>query len=680
MERAFVIRPFGTKKDTSGTEINFEKIHTDLIKPALDAAKVGGGTTGEVVEAGNIREDMFSLILEGDLAICDVTIHNANVFYELGIRHALRKRSTILIRGEPSADVIPFDLLTDRYLRYDTAHPAASVDALVAMIQATLRTDRRTDSPVFRMMEGLPEADPALVEVVPPDFREEVERARAGGSRGWLRLLAHDVQGHRFQWTGLKLVAGAQWALKDYDGARDTLEKIPANRVDAATNLTLANLYERLYRDPATRKPDLLTWSDQAIQRVVANVQAGRTERVEAHTLRARNAKTRWRDEFEELGTLEDRCRIAMNQRLRETYEAYGQAYDEDLNGFYPGLATLQMAEIFLHLSSDAAGGWRNSFDNDDDADAYRARMAREVPTLRLMVDRAIKARLDRMEPSDPDRVWAEISAADLLFLTGTRERVLARYRHAIPPNHLFAWDAARGQLSLFAALGFREDIAREVIAAIDGQKTPDDPARKPVHLVVFAGHRVDEPGRTPPRFPEEHAPRAAQRIHETLSALKDRFQVRALASGAPGADILFHEVCDTLGIPCTMCLPMPAETYARDVFGDLDGWRGRFLNLYRAKRKDAVLELSGTTALPRWLQGTDADPWERGNRWVLKMMLTSGAHETTLLALWDGKPQGAGRGGTAHMVHIAREEGIVAITRIDTNDFSGASSVIPGV
>ena len=116
-------------------------------------------------------------------------------------------------------------------------------------------------------------------------------------SRGWLRLLAQDVGGQRFQWTGLKLVAAAQWALKDYEGARDTLEKVPANLVDAATNLMLANLYERLYRE--SRKPELLTLSDQAIQRVVGDGGADRRERVEAHALKARNAKTRWREEFE---------------------------------------------------------------------------------------------------------------------------------------------------------------------------------------------------------------------------------------------------------------------------------------------------------------------------------------------------------------------------------------------
>ena len=107
MQRAFVIRPFGKKADTAGKEIDFERIYNELIGPALDAAGLGGGTTGEVIEPGNIREDMFALIIEADLVVCDITLHNANVFYELGIRHALRKKRTVLIKGEAVKDFDP---------------------------------------------------------------------------------------------------------------------------------------------------------------------------------------------------------------------------------------------------------------------------------------------------------------------------------------------------------------------------------------------------------------------------------------------------------------------------------------------------------------------------------------------------------------------------------------------
>src|SRR6185503_1988937 len=142
MQRAFVIRPFGKKADASGTAIDFEQVHEQLIAPALKDAGLGGGTTGEIIDAGNVREDMFALIIEADLVICDITVHNANVFYELGIRHALRKKHTVLIRGEGSADTTPFDLSTDRYLAYDIANPAGALERLTSALKKTLLTDR----------------------------------------------------------------------------------------------------------------------------------------------------------------------------------------------------------------------------------------------------------------------------------------------------------------------------------------------------------------------------------------------------------------------------------------------------------------------------------------------------------------------------------------------------------
>jgi len=74
MQRAFIIRPFGKKQDRAGREIDFDHVQAALIDPSLKAVGLGGGTTGEIVEAGNIREDMFGLIFEADIVVCDMTI------------------------------------------------------------------------------------------------------------------------------------------------------------------------------------------------------------------------------------------------------------------------------------------------------------------------------------------------------------------------------------------------------------------------------------------------------------------------------------------------------------------------------------------------------------------------------------------------------------------------------
>jgi hypothetical protein len=121
--RVFVVRPFGEQEG-----IDFERVDRELIQPALarlatQGIQVAGGTTAEINHAGNIREDMFRLLVVADLVIADVSIHNANVFYELGIRHALRPRHTFMIRSA-TRHKYPFDLQTDRYLLYEAGNPA----------------------------------------------------------------------------------------------------------------------------------------------------------------------------------------------------------------------------------------------------------------------------------------------------------------------------------------------------------------------------------------------------------------------------------------------------------------------------------------------------------------------------------------------------------------------------
>jgi len=663
MQRAFIIRPFGVKKDGAGKEIDFERVHNELIAPALDAAGLGGGTTGEIIEPGNIREDMFGLIIEADLIVCDITVHNANVFYELGIRHALRKTHTVLLKGMPVADAAPFDILTDRYLPYDVGDPASKKDDLVDVIRAALASNRDTDSPIFKMIPTLPEVDPATVQVIPMDLTEEVARATRAKAGGWLRLLASEVEGRRFQWPALRLIGQAQWGLSDFEGARRTWKQVQANTPeDIEANLALANLYERQYSNE--KKPELLEASNQAIARVLNSRRTDVRQRAEALTLSGRNQKTLWRLDFETLDDLTARRERATNRGLLKAYEAYRKAYAVDLNHYWSGLAGLQLGAIALDLSRGDA--WQDAFNTKAESDDYARRLSEDVEGLRPAVRLAIQSALDRLSDDSKDRVYVDISAADLMFLTGERERrVIKAYLDAVPKSALFPWNTARRQLQLFSRLGIRAELAEAVIQELD--QHVDSPSETPdLHVIVFAGHRIDAPGRADRRFPTEAEPKARQLIGEALRGLQDgKSRVKVFASAAPGGDILLHEVCRELEIDSAICLPMPADEFGRFAFGDLDAWRARYLNLIGAR---PVLQLSDQEGLPRWLQETAIDPWQRGNRWVLEMAQTSGARTLSLIALWDSKDTGDAPGGTAHMVQIARNAGNIRIVPIDTH------------
>jgi hypothetical protein len=63
-------------------EVEFDEIDRSLIQPALARNALAGRTTGAIAQAGNIRLDMFQMLLAYDLVIADISVDNANVFYE----------------------------------------------------------------------------------------------------------------------------------------------------------------------------------------------------------------------------------------------------------------------------------------------------------------------------------------------------------------------------------------------------------------------------------------------------------------------------------------------------------------------------------------------------------------------------------------------------------------------
>src|SRR4051794_7114624 len=105
----FVIMPIGDPNlDRSKYEL-FKEIYEDVIAPAVRAATPDCECirADEIKEAGSIIRDIVSQLCDADLVIADLTDKNPNVFYELGVRHALGK-PTILISQR--IEDVPFDL------------------------------------------------------------------------------------------------------------------------------------------------------------------------------------------------------------------------------------------------------------------------------------------------------------------------------------------------------------------------------------------------------------------------------------------------------------------------------------------------------------------------------------------------------------------------------------------
>ena len=71
-------------------------------------------------------------------------------------------------------------------------------------------------------------------------------------------------------------------------------------------------------------------------------------------------------------------------------------------------------------------------------------------------------------------------------------------------------------------------------------------------HNVIFTGHMIDKPDRKSPRFPPGKELAVQNEIEKRMGVISGQFpdQVRGIASGACGGDIIFHETCQKFNIP----------------------------------------------------------------------------------------------------------------------------------
>ncbi|MDQ6760943.1 MAG: hypothetical protein M3Z32_13910 [Acidobacteriota bacterium] len=639
---AFIVRPFGKKKD-----IDFDAVERDLIDPALTRLGVTGRTTAEITRAGNIRSDMFELLLTADLVIADISIHNANVFYELGVRHALRDKRTFLLRA--SIDEVPFDLKTDRYLSYDPAKPGACLEALVAGLFATIRGEQ-TDSPVFAMVPGLPVQDVSRFVIVPAQFREEVDRAFASKEAGDLQFLVAETSGLRWRREGLRVIGEAQFRLKDMSHAVRTWEAVRGElEFDVQANLRLGTIYQKL--------GDLAS-STQALTRIIEKKDLSTEQIAEARALLASNAKTSWIADWWKLPAAGRPAAALRSGCLFDAFDEYEKGFAANLNHYYSGLNALAMVTIITELAAAAPDTWLERY-GEDDAPVKLRQYTKQRTQLTGAVDFSIRAERQRLARSDREDVWLDVSYADFSCLTG-RTTVAQDYRDALRNLDPFSADAVRRQLDLYQALGILTKPVNSSLPVFPAGPEVTTTA-KPT-FILFTGHRVDDDGRPKPRFPKNQQATARDAIQKEVRKVVQSAPgpVIAVSGGASGGDLLFMEICEELKIERRMFLIMPRDEYvAASVEPSGDDWVTRFDHQYETAQRRVYQR---SKDMPSWL---DPKPnysiWERCNLWMLENVLWHGAQNTTLIALWDGAG-GDGPGGTKHMVDSMRGRGARSI------------------
>lgn len=178
----FVLMPFGIKPTGDGGSINFDEVYTQIISPAIDRAGLESLRADEEQCGGIIHKPMYERLILSEFAVADLTTANANVFYELGLRHAVRRHSTVMMFAEGSR--LPFDVNGLRALPYKLTAagvpdaPAASIEALAALLLAA-RQRADVDSPLYQLVQDYPNIQREKTDV----FRDRVEYSAAAKRR-----------------------------------------------------------------------------------------------------------------------------------------------------------------------------------------------------------------------------------------------------------------------------------------------------------------------------------------------------------------------------------------------------------------------------------------------------------------------------------------------------------------
>jgi len=274
----FVVMGFGKKTDfQTGRVLDLNKSYQYMIKPAAEEAGLECVRADEIVNAGLIDVPMYRQLLTADVVIADLSTSNPNAFYELGVRHALRPFTTILIAE--SKLIYPFDVGHITIQRYE--HMGEDIgygevlrfkgllkDAIVKILQRP-----ENDSPVYEFLNGLnPPALTAAVAIaaaapVTNDptigmLMEQVEDAKKSGN--WVgakallssvRLMKKDPAGIRgedpyiIQQLALATYKSAQpTALQALEEARGILATLdPASSHDTETTGLWGAVHKRLY-------------------------------------------------------------------------------------------------------------------------------------------------------------------------------------------------------------------------------------------------------------------------------------------------------------------------------------------------------------------------------------------------------------------------------------------------
>jgi hypothetical protein len=180
----YVVMGFGKKTDwETGRTLDLDASYHSMIRPAVEAAGLKCLRADELIHSGPIDAPMYEQLLNADLVVADLSTFNRNALYELGIRHALRPHTTVVI-AEDGIRRFPFDLSllpVHQYRHFGDGIGEDEVRRLTALLTGKIRErlvseSIPVDSPIYRL---LPDLVPPRTGQGPKAVADEVQSAAA---------------------------------------------------------------------------------------------------------------------------------------------------------------------------------------------------------------------------------------------------------------------------------------------------------------------------------------------------------------------------------------------------------------------------------------------------------------------------------------------------------------------
>jgi len=397
--------PFGRKPDAIGRAIDFDAVYERVFALAITDSGLLPVRADEEQAHGFIHKLMYERLLLSEYAIADLTILNANVYYELGIRHATRPSTTIMSMA--SGAMLPFDVQGLRALPYNLdnkgglASPENDREALLARLKECMRK-RLVDSPLYQLVDGLkaPPIDHERTDVfrqnaaISNGVKERLFKARSQNDIAQLDEISRELGSVELIEAGIAIdlllsyrAVGAHKEMIDLVGRMD-----PAL---AATLMVQEQLAFALNREGR---------HDDA-ERILLDLIEKRGSSPETNGLLGRVYKDKWK-KAKKTGN-----QAAARSLLRQAIKTYREGFEADWRDAYPGINALSLMEIA-----------------DDPA---RKEL---LPVVRY----ALKRRAGNLNPGV---YWDNATRLEIAILADDREEAFDALGDALESRHVENWN-----------------------------------------------------------------------------------------------------------------------------------------------------------------------------------------------------------------------------------------------